>query len=141
MKAAEILVPVNGNSLDKETISLACYIAKAQKGKILAVHVVEIKRSLPLDAAVEPEMQKAEEMLTRAEEIVDELDCEIETDIIQSREAGPAIVNEIIERGIKLVILGLESNKRPGESPLGATITYILKNAPCSVITLRQPLS
>jgi nucleotide-binding universal stress UspA family protein len=140
MRIAKILVPVNGNSLDKEVVKLACYIAKAQKSKILVVHVVEIKRSLPLDAAVETEMQKAEGIVSRAEEIADRLDCELETDIVQSRETGPAIINEITERGIDMVIVGLESNKRPSESPLGETITYILKNAPCSVVVLRPPL-
>ena len=31
-------------------VVLACSIAKKNKGKVFAVHVIEVKRSLPLDA-------------------------------------------------------------------------------------------
>ena len=36
-----------------DAVLLACSIAKKNKGKVYAVHVIEVKRSLPLDAELE----------------------------------------------------------------------------------------
>ena len=136
MKFTKILVPVSGNEADKEAIELACGIAKASEGQIYVVHTIQVKRSLPLDAELEAEARTAEEILSRAESIADEQDYEVETDLLQTREVGPAIVDEAMERGIDLVIMGTSHRKRLGEFNLGGVIPYVLKNAPCNVIVL-----
>lgn len=136
MKFTKILVPVSGNEADKEAIELACRIAKASEGQIYVVHTIQVKRSLPLDAELEVEARTAEEILSRAESIADEQDYEVETDLLQTREVGPAIVDEAMERGIDLVIMGTSHRKRLGEFNLGGVIPYVLKNAPCNVIVL-----
>jgi nucleotide-binding universal stress UspA family protein len=136
MKFAKTLVPVNGNEVDKEALELACKIAKESEGKIYVVYVIQVKRSLPLDAKLEVEARKAEEILSRAESIADEQDYEVETDLLQTREIGPAIVDEAMERGIDLIIMGIGHRIRPGEFDLGGIIPYVLKNAPCHVIVL-----
>jgi len=46
----KILVPVCGTEADEEGIKLACVLAKKAKGKICAVYVITVKRSLPLEA-------------------------------------------------------------------------------------------
>ncbi|GAI36834.1 unnamed protein product, partial [marine sediment metagenome] len=79
MEFHKILVPVNGTEADDEAIRLACRLAKKDKGKIYAVYVVTIKRSLPLEAEVESEIKKAEELLDHAESIAEEQDYEVET--------------------------------------------------------------
>lgn len=136
MKFTKILVPVSGNEADKEAIELACKVAKASEGQIYVVHTIQVKRSLPLDAELEAEARTAEEILSRAESIADEQDYEVETDLLQTREVGPAIVDEAMERGIDLVIMGTSHRKRLGEFNLGGVIPYVLKNAPCNVIVL-----
>ena len=50
MEFKNILVPVAGNKADDEAIKLACRLAKKDKGKIWAVYVVTVRRTLPLDA-------------------------------------------------------------------------------------------
>ena len=136
MKFTKILVPVSGNEADKEAIELACKVAKASEGQIYVVHTIQVKRSLPLDAELEAEARTAEEILSRAESIADEQDYEVETDLLQTREVGPAIVDEAMERGTDLIIMGTSHRKRLGEFNLGGVIPYVLKNAPCNVIVL-----
>jgi nucleotide-binding universal stress UspA family protein len=140
MKFLRILVPISGDEADKEAIELACKMAKEAKGKVYVVYIIQVKRSLPLDAELEPETRKAEEVLKRAEEMADEQDYEIETDLIQTREAGSAIIDEVMERNADLILMGMSYRKRFGQFDLGETIPYILKNAPCRVLLLRQPL-
>ena len=139
MKFLRILVHVSGDEADEEAVELACKMAKEAKGKVYVVYVIQVKRSLPLDAELEPETRRAEEVLSHAEEVADEQDYEIETDLLQTREVGPAIVDEVMERGADLILMGMGYHKRFGQFDLGDTIPYVLKNAPCRVILLRQP--
>lgn len=140
-RIGRILVPVNGNPTDREAIGLACRIARANKGKVFAIYVIEVKRTLPLTAELDSEIDKGEQVLAAAEQVARELDCEIETELLQAREVGPAVVDEAIERGVDLVIIGLMYKKKFGEFDLGKTAPYVLKHAPCRVWVMREPIS
>jgi len=134
----KILVPVAGTDADKETIKLACRLAKKDKGKVWAVSVVTIKRVLPLDAEIDSEIKEAEEILDKVEDVAAEEDCEIETDVLQSREVGPAIVDEAVERSFSLILMGIAYKQHFGQFSLGDVVPYVLKNSPCPVILYQQ---
>jgi nucleotide-binding universal stress UspA family protein len=134
----QILVPVVGSDADAETIRLACRLAKKDKGKVWAVTVVTIKRALPLDAEIESEIKKAEEVLNKIENVAAEEDYEVETDVLQAREVGPAIVDEAVERGVSLILMGVAYKQRFGQFNLGNVVPYVLKNSPCPVILYQQ---
>ena len=82
-------MPVCGNSADEETVKLACDLAKKNKAQLYVLYVIEVPRTLPLDAQIDSEIQKAEELLTRKEDIATDYDHDIETDLLQTQEAGP----------------------------------------------------
>ncbi len=135
---SKILVPVVGSSADSETIKLACRLAKKDKGKVWAVYVVEIKRALPLNAEVDSEIKKAEEILDKVEEVAGEEDYEVETDVIQARDVGPAIIDEAVERGVSLILMGIVYKQSFGQFSMGNVVPYVLKNSPCPVILYQQ---
>ena len=141
MKFEKILVAASGTGADEETVKLACDLAKKSKAKVYVVYVIEVKRSLPLDAVIESEVQKEEQVLTRAEDIASDRDYEVMTDLIQAREAGPAIIDEAVERGVGLILMGVTYKKRFGAFSLGRAIPYVLEEAPCHVILFREPMS
>ena len=141
MKLKRILVAARGNGADEEAVKLACDLAKKSKAEIYVVYIIEVKRSLPLDAVIESEIQKAEEVLTRAEDIAAERDYEVETDLIQAREAGSAIVDEAMERDVDLILMGLTYKTRFGVFDLGRAVPHVLKEAPCRVLLCRDPVS
>lgn len=140
MEFTKFLVPVSGGKVDDEVIRLACTLARRRKGKVYVVHVIEVQRALPLDAEVGSEIQNGEKVLAHAETIADTLGCEVETDLLQAREVGPALVDEAVERGIGLIIMGINYKKRFGEFNLGNTVPYVLRNAPCRVLLWREPI-
>lgn len=141
MRLNKILVAVSGTSADEEAVKLACDLAKKSKAEVYVVYVIEVKRSLPLDAVIESEIEKAEKVLTRAEDIAADRDYEVETDLIQARDAGPAIVDEAVERDVDLILMGLAYKKRFGSFSLGRVIPYVLEEAPCRVLLLRETRS
>ncbi len=132
------MVPVTGTQADDEATRLACRLTKKNKGKIWAVYVIAIKRSLPLDAEIEPEIRKAEGILDHIASVAEEEDCEVETDLLQAREAGPTIVDEAAEREVDLILIGVTYKRHFGQFSLGSVVPYVLKNAPCRVILYHQ---
>ena len=141
MEFNKILVPVVGTEADVRAIELADrLLTKKNKGIVCAVHTISIERTLPLDAEVDSEIRKAEDILDHIENIAGEQGCKIETELLQAREAGPAIVNEAVEREVDLILIGVTYKKRFGEFSLGDVVPYVLKNAPCRVIVYHQPI-
>jgi nucleotide-binding universal stress UspA family protein len=141
MRLERILVAISGKDADVEAVKLACDLAKKSKAEVYVLYVIEVKRSLPLDAVIDSEIEKAEKVLTSAEDIAADRECEVETDLIQAREAGPAIVDEAMERKVDLVLIGVTYKKRFGVFDLGRVIPYVLEAAPCRVLLCREPMS
>ena len=139
MEFHKILVPVSGTEADEEAVKLACRLAKKNKSKIYAVYVITVKRTLPIDAEIESEIRKAEGILDHIERVAEEQDYEVETDLLQAREAGPTIIDEAVEQEVDLILMGVKYKRRFGQFSLGDTVPYVLKNAPCRVILYHQP--
>jgi nucleotide-binding universal stress UspA family protein len=155
----QILVPVDGAEVSLEAVSVACATAKRSKGKVYVVYVVEVHRSLPLDAALDAEAVKGERILDEAEKRAEAEDYEVEGELLQARDAGHAIVDEAIERGVDAIVLSVGYKKpltegggfawprggKPsllrGEFTLGPVSQYILENAPCEVWLIRLPMA
>ncbi len=137
LRLKEVLVPVDGSQASLDALALACHLAKRNKGRVFAVYVIEVARTLPLDAELTPEARLGEDILTRSEEVARALDFEVAGELLQARDAGHAIVDEAIERNVDAIILGM-SYKRPlGEFQMGHIAQYVIKNAPCQVIVSR----
>lgn len=138
MEFHKILVPVAGTDSDTDTVRLACRLGRRDKAKILVVNIIPIERSLPLDAELSGELKKAEAVLEQAEKVALEQGVSIETDLLQARNVGPSIVDEAVERGIDLLVMGLTYKRHFGQYSLGDATPYVLKNAPCPVILYQQ---
>ena len=105
---------------------------------MVAVHIIPVDRSLPLDAEVSSEISRAEKLLAAVEVQAQKLGCGLETYLLQAREVAPAIVDEAVERKADVIILGLSYKTRFGEFCLGQVAPYVLQNAPCRVILYHQ---
>jgi nucleotide-binding universal stress UspA family protein len=140
-----ILVPVGGSTAgpdgDDEVVRLACSLAKQMHTRITFLHVIQVPRTLPVDADLPEATQRADALLLHAEEEAARQHVEAETALAQAREIGPAIVNEAIDRGAELVVVGIDPDRRSGTFHVGQIASYVLEHAPCAVIARRAPLS
>jgi nucleotide-binding universal stress UspA family protein len=140
MEFRKILVPIFGTESHRETVELACRLLdKKNKGKIYAVYIIPVKRTLPLDADVSMEIHKAEKVLNEAEATANEFDCRLETDLLQAREIAPAIIEGANDKQADLILLGVAMQRRFGQFSLGNVVPYVLENAPCAVILYHKP--
>jgi nucleotide-binding universal stress UspA family protein len=103
--------------------------------------VVEINWRLPLDADVAGSSEEAQRVLDSAEAIAEESKQTLEPVLLQARDVAAALVDEATERDADLLVVGLPYRKRfGGDFAIGRTIPYVLKNAPCAVWVVRDPM-
>jgi nucleotide-binding universal stress UspA family protein len=138
MDFQKILVPVAGTTADDEALRLACFLGRKNKAKIWVVYIIILKRSLPVDAEVDTEIKKGETILDHMETIAEQVDYPIETELLQSREAGPIIIDEAVDHNVDMIMMGIKYKRRLGQFSLGSVVPYVLKNAPCRVMLYQQ---
>lgn len=132
---------VNGGPGDEEIVRLAVELGRPSKAEIVAVHIVEIDWTLPLDADVASRSEAAQQVLDMAEGAAEHFRYRIEPVLLQARDVGAALVDEASERGADLLMLSLPYRKRfGGDFAIGRTIPYVFKNAPCRVWVIREPI-
>ena len=138
---SRVVVALNGGPCDDRIVRLAVEIARPSKADVVAVHVVEIDWTLPLDANVADRSESAQRVLDTADGVAEHLHGTLEPVLIQARDVGAAIVDEAVEREADLLVVGLPYRKRfGGDFAIGRTVPYVLKNAPCAVWVVREPM-
>jgi nucleotide-binding universal stress UspA family protein len=135
------VIALNGGPSDKRIVHLAIDLARPIKADLVAVHVVEIDWTLPIDADIAGRSEETQRVLDLAEQIAEQSRYRIEPVLLQARDVGAAIVDEASERQADLLILGLPYRKRfGGDFAIGRTIPYVMKNAACAVWVIREPI-
>ncbi|MDP9265307.1 MAG: universal stress protein [Chloroflexota bacterium] len=138
MKVGRILIALAGSAVDPDVISLTAAIAKPAKAKTSAVHIIEVRWNLPLDAVLDADIARGEDILHHGEAIARKLGIELETELLQAREAAAAIVDTAVERKSDLVVLGMPYRKRMGRVYVARTVQNVYLRAPCAVLAYRQ---
>jgi nucleotide-binding universal stress UspA family protein len=134
-----ILVPVVATEASLDAVMVAALMARGKKGRVYVTHVIEVNRSLPLNAELEAEARRGEQLIRRAEEMaLHDAGYPVTGTLLQAREAGPAIVDEALDHEIDAIIVGVAPAAvgRPGH-----TVDYLLKYATCSVWVVRQSMA
>lgn len=136
------VLALNGGPSDARIVRLVAEQARQSKAELVAIHVVEIDWTLPLDADIAGRSEEVQRVLDTAEAEAEDHRVTLEPVLLQARDVGAAIVDETIERGADLLVVGLPYRKRfGGEFAMGRTIPYILQNAPCAVWVVRDPIA
>jgi nucleotide-binding universal stress UspA family protein len=135
------VIALNGGPSDARIVSLVSALARSTAIQLIAVHVVEIDWTLPLDADIAGNSEEAQRILDMAEAAAESSKATLETVLLQARDVGAALVDEASERGADLLVVGLPYRTRfGGDFAIGRTIPYVLKNAPCAVWVVREPI-
>jgi nucleotide-binding universal stress UspA family protein len=134
----QFLVPVDGSAAGYHALAVTCDIAKRTGAKVATLYVIEVPRSLPVEADLSPEAAAGEEILIRAEHVADEHDVQVEGALLQARDAGQALVDEALDSGAGAIVIGLDYDRKPyGRFEIGRLPRYVLANAHCEVWVIR----
>ncbi len=131
-----ILVALHDPEELSDLVGLACCLAGADRhSEVHVLHVVLIPRALPLETDIKEAVTSGEGLLAKAEEVAEErFGLSVRTDLLQARDAGPAILEEINEKAIDVVVLGHRRHRGFSEPVFGSTIAYVVRHAPCRVV-------
>ena len=135
------VVALNGGPSDRRILRVVLDLAKPAKAEVVAVHVVAIDWTMPLDASVAEISEDAQRVLDMAETQAERAGYRLESVLVQARDIGAALVDEAVERDADLLVLGLPyRTKFGGDFAIGRAVPYVLKNAPCAVWVAREPM-
>jgi nucleotide-binding universal stress UspA family protein len=135
-----VVIALNGGSSDGPIVALASRFAKSGTD-LIAVHIVEIDWTLPLDADIAGHSEEAQRVLDMAESVAEDNKARLTPVLLQARDVGAALVDEASERNADLLVVGMPYRKRfGGEFAIGRTIPYVLRNAPCAVWVVREAI-
>jgi len=131
------LVPIDGSDASFAALASACDIARQHRADVDALFVIEVPRTLPIDAEVGGAVDRGEDVLSRAEQIGRDHKIRIDAYMCQARQAGHAVVDEAIEHGADAIVVGVNYHRPYGRFRLGRLPLYVLENAPCEVWLFR----
>ena len=138
MQLRRIVVPLGGTAVDADVIKVAATLAKANKAQVTAIHVIEVRWNLALDAVLDAETERGEVLLDEAAKVAQQAGVTIETELLQARDAAAAIIDTARERDADLILLGMPFRKRLGRVYVGRTVTSVYVGAHCAVLAYRQ---
>lgn len=134
-----ILVPTSGMPYSERGIELACRLGAEHQAEILLTYVIEIPRTMPLEAPMPETEEKANQALNRGKEIV-ELHHLVPVLLIErAREAGEGIIRAARDNQADVIVLGMRTSLRGVQSLWGRTTDTLIRKAPCEVIIDKLP--
>ena len=133
------LVAVDGSDAAYHAVGVACAAAKRSKATVSVVYVIEVPRSLALEAEMQRDLDRGEQILAHAERTATEHGMSVQADLLQARQAGHAVVDEAVDRGVDVIVLGVEYHRPLGQFTLGRVPLYVLEHAPTQVWLTRYP--
>jgi nucleotide-binding universal stress UspA family protein len=135
------VIALSGHPNGIRLVKLVAEVAKPWKAELIGVHVVEVDWSMPLDMDIAGRSEEIQQVLDMAEGTAEAAGVTLESVLLQARDVGAALVDEAVEREADVLVVGLAyRTKFGGDFAMGRTIPYILKNAPCAVWVVREPI-
>src|SRR5258708_37575191 len=99
---------------------------------------MEVKWNMPLDAVLDAELERGEEILALAEKVAEKLGAHLETEVLQAREAAAAIVDTATEQKCELIVIGMPYPKRFAGVYRGREGAGVEDLTSCAVLPDRQ---
>jgi nucleotide-binding universal stress UspA family protein len=130
----KILVPTSGNLYSERGIELACRLGEEQKAEIYLINVLEVPRTLPLEAPMPDAEAKAWEIIKEGQAIVNLRGLQVKGEVRRGRVAGEEIIRVAKDWEADLIVMGIRSTIRMAQEIFGHTCDLVVRRAPCEVL-------
>lgn len=139
-KIYKVIVPIAHPKTTETLLELGARIARAERGKLIPLHVVNIPEIIPLDSKYnqsKQEMKKYENVIEMIKNFNINCNCEIESIAVVSRDIVHAIKNTALELDCDLLLLGW-SRAKFSKKMLGSVAHKIIEKVPKNVGILKK---
>jgi basic amino acid/polyamine antiporter, APA family len=134
-----ILVPLKLGPIGAEVLATALKLAEEHGASVRALHVVSVPLSLPMDAAMEDEEERAAASIFDAKILAAEHGVAVEGRIVRARTIGEAIVEQASDSAADLIVLGSSPRWRRQSRFFSPTVDYVLRHAAPEVMVVAYP--
>jgi len=132
--AGNVLVVFSADISSEVLMALASRMAKGQHAQLVAIYVIEVPLTLPIDAELPQQERQALEVLTAATEIGRKVGLEIKTRTVRDRQTGPAIIQAAREETARLIVMVTYREHRYAGAPLAKVIEYVTTHTHVDVL-------
>jgi nucleotide-binding universal stress UspA family protein len=115
-------------------MALAARMAKRQAATLVAIYVIEVPYTLPIEAELPEAERRALDSLSAAEEIARKAGVDIETRMIRDRQAGTAIIRAAREDDASLIVMGTYREHGYAGAPLAKAIEFVTTHTTTDVL-------
>ena len=134
-----VLVPMKLGPIGEEMVATAVALAKEREAQVDALFVIVVPLDHELDAPLHELEEQAAASLAEAVLLGEENGVRVEPVTVRARSLGRAIVDEAVERGSDLIVLGSSPRWRRQSAFFSPTVDYVLRAAPCEVLVVAFP--
>jgi nucleotide-binding universal stress UspA family protein len=129
-----VLIAFSSEIHSEHMTALAARLARREKADLLAVYIIEVPLTLPMDAEMSEERRVALDVLATAEALARANNVDIQTEIVPARKVSEAVIAVAKKRKAQLIVMGSYREGKYATAPLGKAIEAISAQAPCDVL-------
>lgn len=134
-----VLVPMKLGPIGEEMVATAVALAKEREATVDALFVIVVPLDQELDAPLYEREEQAAASLAEAVLLGEENGVHVEAVTVRARALGRAIVDQALERGSDLIVVGSSPRWRRQSAFFSPTVDYVLRSAPCEVLVVAFP--
>ena len=134
-----VLVPMKLGPIGEEMVATAVALATEREAQVDALFVIVVPLDHELDAPLFELEEQAAASLAEAVLLGEENGVRVEPVTVRARSLGSAIVDQAVERGSDLIVLGSSPRWRRQSAFFSPTVDYVLRTAPCEVLVVAFP--
>ncbi|ELZ55574.1 MULTISPECIES: amino acid permease [unclassified Haloferax] len=134
-----VMVPLSNPESERDLVSLAGSVAKANDGTLVGVHIVKVPDQTALESAREEyDFAEADRLLEQARADADELDVDIETHTVLSHRSFEEVFDAAETYNADLVVMGWgpDSHGSPGRAE--SAVEEMTNALPYDVLVLKD---
>jgi nucleotide-binding universal stress UspA family protein len=115
-----VAVPIVGGALPVEALAVAARLGSAVGARVILVAIVQVPRTLSLEAESVPGLPRALDQLEQAEQQLHRLGAQVQSEVVRVREVGDFVERACAQAGAQLVVLESQPQSRSGRDLLRA---------------------
>ena len=108
------VLSLNGGPVDDLVIDFGCKLARADQSELVAIYVVQVDWRHDLDDDLEEHREEASRALDLAEGMAEKERVPMESQLLQARDVGAALVDEAVALEADAIVMGLPYKVRFG---------------------------
>jgi len=132
-----VLIPVANPKTSKALIDFGAMVAKEKGGELIIMNVITVPQQSPLEVGRQYVKNARDRVIDEALEIAQKHDLPTSSVIRIARKPAKAIIDEVEDRDIDMVVMGWQGRRGSVETKIGSNIDQVMKDADCDIAILR----